>query len=95
MVTKNEKLGNYDNLTCLTTNSHRLPKESVTEDQIPLKARTSEAEPRVLNPDIGMIINFVKNQFIYALLPYAYMYRNLNRVTQTFPGVLTSKVIVP
>ena len=95
VVTKNEKLGNYDSLTCLTTNSHRLPKESVTEDQIPLKARTSEAEPRVLNPDIGMIINFVKNQFIYALVPYAYMYRNLNRVTQTFPGVLTSKVIVP
>ena len=62
VVTKNEKLGNYDNLTCLTTNSHRPPKESVTEDQIPLKARTSEAEPRVLNPDIGMIINFVKNQ---------------------------------
>ena len=96
VVTKNEKLGNYVNLTCLTTNSHRLPKGIVTEDKIPLKARTSEAEPRVMNPHNGMIINFVKNQFIYALVSYAYMYRNLNlnRVTQTFPGVLTSKVIV-
>ena len=95
VVLKNEKFGNYDNLTFLTTNSHRLPKGSVTEDQVPLKARTSEAEPRVLKPDNGMIINFVKNQFVNALVTYAYIYRNLNRVTQTFPGVLTSKVIVP
>ena len=72
------------------------PKGSVTEDQIPLKARTSEAEPRTLKlkPDNEIIINFVKNQFVYALVTYAYLYRNLNRVTKTFPGVLTSKVIV-
>ena len=94
VVLKNEKFGNYNDFTCLTIKSHRQPKGSATEDQIPLKARTSEAEPRVLKPINEMIINFVKNQFVYALVTYAYLYHNLNHVTQTFPGVLTSKVIV-
>ena len=68
VVIINEKIGNYDDFTCLTKKSHRQPKGSVTEDQIPPKARTIEAEPHILKPDNEIMINFVKNQFVCTLV---------------------------